>query len=53
VRPHPLKLAPRRDLDVHPVVLGYLARVGGHMLDATTPHGERRLRVKYADRTGG
>jgi hypothetical protein len=53
VRPHPLKLAPRRERDVHPGVLDYLARVGESMLDATTPRGERRRRAKYAARTEG
>jgi hypothetical protein len=37
----------RRELDVHPEVLAYLARVGESMLDATTPYGERRLRERY------
>jgi hypothetical protein len=37
----------RRELDLHPGVLDYLARVGESMLDATTPGGERRLKEKY------
>jgi hypothetical protein len=43
----------RRELDLHPGVLDYLARVGEALMDPSTPHGERRLRAKYAARTGG
>jgi hypothetical protein len=39
----------RRELDVHPAVLDYLARVGEAMMDASTPGGERRLKAKYQE----
>jgi hypothetical protein len=32
----------RRELDVHPAVLDYLARVGEASMDRSTPGGERR-----------
>jgi len=28
-------------------------RVAAALMDPTTPHGERRLKAKYAERTGG
>jgi len=28
-------------------------RVAAAVMDPTTPHGERRLKAKYAERTGG
>jgi predicted kinase len=37
----------RRELDVHPAVMDYLARVGEALMDPTTPGGERRLKEKY------
>jgi hypothetical protein len=38
----------RRELDLHPAFMDYLARVGEALMDASTPGGERRLRAKYA-----
>lgn len=52
MRPLPSGLARRRELDVHPVVMDSLARVGEALMDPSTRGGERRLRAKYADRTG-
>jgi hypothetical protein len=49
--PHHPDPAQRRELDVHPVVMDYLARVGEALMDPSTPGGERRPKAKYADRT--
>jgi len=35
-RPHPFEPAPRHELDVHPAVVDYLARVGEALMDSST-----------------
>jgi hypothetical protein len=40
----------QRDIDVHPAVLAYLARVGERLMDPSTAGGERRLKARYIER---
>jgi len=42
----------RRELGLHLDVMAYVAHVREALMDLSAPGGERRLKAKFADRTG-